>query len=87
MLSLMSAILVLCNLVEISKIANYFELLSTKYIYFGDKVFQHISVGLSRLIDRLFTNLLNINLTEIRKKELSLQVRNNLEYSNSNLPN
>ena len=52
-----------------------------------DKVFQHISVGLSRLVDRLFTNLLNINLTETRKKELSLQVRNNLEYSNSNLPN
>ena len=31
-----------------------------------DKIFQHISVGLSRLIDRLFTNLLNINFTETR---------------------
>ena len=31
-----------------------------------DKMFQHISVGLSRLIDRLFTNLLNINITETR---------------------
>ena len=29
-----------------------------------DKLFQHISVGLSILIDRLFTNLLNINFTE-----------------------
>ena len=29
-----------------------------------DKMFQHISVLLSRLIDRLFTNLLNINITE-----------------------
>ena len=29
-----------------------------------DKMFQHISVALSRLIDRLFTNLLNINITE-----------------------
>ena len=29
-------------------------------------MFQHISVGLSRLIDRLFTNLLNINITETR---------------------
>ena len=27
-------------------------------------MFQHISVGLSRLIGRLFTNLLNINITE-----------------------
>ena len=33
-----------------------------------DKIFQHISVGLSRLIDRLFTNLLNINFTETRTK-------------------
>ena len=32
----------------------------------NDKMFQHISVGLSRLIDRLFTNLLNINITETR---------------------
>ena len=31
-----------------------------------DKMFQHISVGLSRLIDKLFTNLLNINITETR---------------------
>ena len=31
-----------------------------------DKIFQHISVGLSRLIDRLFSNLLNINITETR---------------------
>ena len=31
-----------------------------------DKMFQHISVGLSRLIDRLFTNLLNTNITERR---------------------
>ena len=31
-----------------------------------DKMFQHISVGLLRLIDKLFTNLLNINFTEIR---------------------
>ena len=31
-----------------------------------DKVFQHSSVVLSRLIDRLFTNLLNINITETR---------------------
>ena len=31
-----------------------------------DKMFQHISVGLSRLIDRLFTNLLNINIPETR---------------------
>ena len=30
------------------------------------KMFQHISVGLSRQIDRLFTNLLNINITETR---------------------
>ena len=29
-------------------------------------MFQHISVGLSRLINRLFTNLLNINFTETR---------------------
>ena len=33
-----------------------------------DKMFQHISVGLSRLIDRLFTNLLNINIIETRTK-------------------
>ena len=31
-----------------------------------DKMFQHISVGLSRLIDRLYTHLLNINITETR---------------------
>ena len=31
-----------------------------------DKMFHHISVGLSRLIDRLFSNLLNINITETR---------------------
>ena len=31
-----------------------------------DKMFQRFSVGLSRLIDRLFTNLLNINITETR---------------------
>ena len=31
-----------------------------------DKMFQHISAGLSRLNDRLFTNLLNINITETR---------------------
>ena len=31
-----------------------------------DKMFQHISAGLSNLIDRLFTNLLNINITETR---------------------
>ena len=30
-----------------------------------DKMFQHISVRLSRLIDILFTNLLNINIKEI----------------------
>ena len=35
-----------------------------------DKMFQYISVGLSRLIDRLFTNLLNINFTETRTKEI-----------------
>ena len=29
-----------------------------------DKMFHHISVQLSRLIDRLFTYLLNINITE-----------------------
>ena len=29
-------------------------------------MFQHISLGLSRLIDRLFTNLLKINFTETR---------------------
>ena len=29
-------------------------------------MFQHISVGLSRLIDRLLTDLLNINITETR---------------------
>ena len=29
-------------------------------------MFQHILAGLSRLIVRLFTNLLNINITEIR---------------------
>ena len=33
-----------------------------------DKMFQHISGGLSRLISRLFTNLLNINFTETRTK-------------------
>ena len=31
-----------------------------------DKMLQHTSVGLSRLIDRLFINLLNINITETR---------------------
>ena len=29
-------------------------------------MFQHVSVGLPRLIDRLFTNLLNINIIETR---------------------
>ena len=29
-------------------------------------MFQHISAGLSKLIDRLFTNLLNINIIETR---------------------
>ena len=29
-----------------------------------DKMFQYISAGVSRLIGRLFTNLLNINITE-----------------------
>ena len=29
-----------------------------------DKMFQHISVRLSRRINRLYTNLLNINITE-----------------------
>ena len=35
-----------------------------------DKMFQHISVhvGLSRVIDRLFTNLMNTNITETRTK-------------------
>ena len=33
-----------------------------------DKMFQNISIGLSRLIDRLFTNLLNINISETRTK-------------------
>ena len=33
-------------------------------------MFQHISVHLSRLIDRLFTNLLNINIAETSAEEI-----------------
>ena len=67
MLSLLSAILVLCNRVESSKITSYFELFRTIFFFIlVDEMFQHISVDLSRLIDRLFTNLLNINITETR---------------------
>ena len=48
-----------------------------------DKMFQHISVRLSRLIDRLFT----LTLQKHVPTELSLQMMENSEYSNSNLPN
>ena len=40
-------------------------------------MFQHISAGLSRLIDRIFTNLLNINITETRIEGIkSLRIQN-----------
>ena len=60
MLSLLSVIFVLCNRVQSSKITsseqNIFSLV--------DKMFQHVSVLFSRLIDRFFTYLLNINIME-----------------------
>ena len=40
-----------------------------------DKIFQHISVGLSRLIVKLFTNLLNINFTETRTKGILIPLK------------
>ena len=54
-----------------------------------DKMFQNISVVLSRLIDRLFTHLLNINITQTCTEGIksSVQMMKNSEYSNSNLPN
>ena len=67
-LSLLPAVFVLCNRVEISEIKlQVISSCSEQNIFIlVDKIFQHISVGLSRLIDRLFTNLLNINFTETR---------------------
>ena len=53
-----------------------------------DKVFKHISVGLSRLIDRLFTNLLNTNLlTETRTKGIKSSDDEEFRIFNSNLHN
>ena len=66
MLSLHCAFLVLGNRVESSKITSYLERSEQNIFILVDKIFQYISVGLSRLIDRLFTNLLNINITETR---------------------
>ena len=64
MLSLLSAILVLRNRVESSKLQVISSWSEQTIFILVDKMFQHISVCLSRLIDRLFTNLLNINITE-----------------------
>ena len=65
--SLQCAFLVLGNRVESSKITRVIWSCSEQDIFIlVDKMFQHILVGMSRLIDRLFTNLLNINITETR---------------------
>ena len=51
-----------------------------------DRMFQHISVGLSRLIDRLFTNLLNINITETLTEGIKSSDGEEFRIFNSNLP-
>ena len=47
MLPLLSAILVLCNRVESSKITSYFELFWTKYFHFG---WQNVSTYFSGFV-------------------------------------
>ena len=64
MLSLLSAILVLRNGIEGSRITIISSCSEQNIFILVDKMFQHISVRLSRLINRLFTNLLNINITK-----------------------
>ena len=64
MLSLLSAILFLCNRVEVVKLQVISSCSEQNIFILVNKMFQNISIRLSRLIDRLFTNLLNINITE-----------------------
>ena len=52
MLSLLSAILVLCNRVESSKITSFSSCSEQNILILVDKMFQHISLRLSRPIDR-----------------------------------
>ena len=66
MLSLLSAILVLCNRVKVVKLHVISSCSEQNIFILVDKIFQHISVGLSRLVDRSFTYLLNIIITKTR---------------------
>ena len=70
-LSLQCAFLVLGNLVESSKITKKFlAVLNKIFSFWLTKCFNIFQEGLSRLIDRLFTNLLNINITKTRTEEI-----------------
>ena len=72
MLSLLSAIFVLCIYVE-SKITSFPSCSEYNFFMLVDKMFQHILVHLSRLIDTLLTYII---ITETLK-ELSLQMKKN----------
>ena len=52
LLSLLSAILVLCNVLKAVKLQVISNCSEQNIIILVDKMFQHISVRLSRLIDR-----------------------------------
>ena len=74
MLCLLSVILVLCKSDKKEKVVKLQVISSSSeqnIFILVNKLFQHISVLLSRLIGRLFTYLLNINITETCTEEIA----------------
>ena len=63
MLSLQCAFLFWAIVLKVVKLQVIWSCSEQNIFILVDKMFQHISVGLSRLIDRLFTKFTNITVT------------------------